>query len=86
MKRIKKIFIEDYLKGYSVIIQDQSSGCLLSLPNEKGRSGILKIDNSLCYVFNGEIPLGSFIKWENDGEYVTIYIIEKWEIPDVDKE
>lgn len=71
--RMKKLLIEDYLQGNSILLRDTVTGCVLSLPNTKGRSGELFVDESLLHVFNAEIPLHSRIEWVNDGEYVTIY-------------
>ncbi len=71
--RMKKILIEEYLQGNSILLRDTVSGCVLSLPNTKGTSGELFVDQSLLYIFNAEIPLHSRIEWVNDGEYVTIY-------------
>tara|TARA_B110000008_G_C16925926_1_gene546714 strand:- start:848 stop:1156 length:309 start_codon:yes stop_codon:yes gene_type:complete len=74
-KRLKKIYIEDYLQGNSILIRDVVSGRVLSLPNNKGAEGMLMVDKCVFYCLNVEdnIPLNSTIIWHNDGEYVTLY-------------
>tara|TARA_B110000438_G_C15670242_1_gene587865 strand:- start:56 stop:295 length:240 start_codon:yes stop_codon:yes gene_type:complete len=64
-----------YKKGNSIIIKNEYSNHLLSLPNEIGRTGELYVTSDIYIASNYKIPIRSNVRWTITDEYVNFEVL-----------
>tara|TARA_B110000495_G_C22827726_1_gene482999 strand:+ start:545 stop:784 length:240 start_codon:yes stop_codon:yes gene_type:complete len=64
-----------YKKGNSIIIKNEYSNHLLSLPNEIGRTGELYVTSDIYIASNYKIPIRSNVRWTITDGYVNFEVL-----------